>query len=779
VSATQTPGRGTHARGAGQRGTRVREAGARGTRTRGAGPRGTRERRGGEPGTGPRPAQPPRGNRRTAAIAAAAILLAGAAELPLLRVFGSPGLRMVLLAVPAATLVSAGAAMAVTRLLPGRDADGSRAGSSPFSPLAVASGFVTGLAAGALPGLVTATPDPFGPSSISARIEQALTDGWYRLFSVPVPVPYTRSFTDLPFLLAAALAAIIMLAALSRHPAVAVLPAVAGFGGLLVLGADGPVTGTALSGGFALAALIFLVVAAPPTGKRAVTGALTGGALIATTVLIVGAVHPGQPYNPRAAIRLPLDVRVSQDPMALLSALLQTPRVPVLTATLSGALEAQPRNWVLLTYDTYDGAGWTAPGDAKPAVTAGQAPDAIGTGTASVVAASPVTLLPHPASVLASSPADLEYAPDSELLAAPGPVRAYTVRVSVGVPSAAELDGAAVSAGVPPVLMSVPSCTPSALRKLAQDISAATTVPDQQLLRLEQYLSSAPFGYDHAAAPGEGCASINNMLANRKGTSAQFATAFVLAARLLGIPARVAVGYLPGTISGNVDTVTDADAYAWPQAELTGVGWTDFDPTPKSTSNGHQPPREKQPAIQQLQTSAPKTGPVAAPAVTPPPPPSGLSATVRVLLGVGAGVGLVLLWVLAVWLWGARRRTRLRRLPDPAARVLGAWDELLVPLALAGVPIRGRSAQAVAADAARAVPGAARAVRELATLAERALYDQATADDAAVAWELSDGARRPALAAAGRLVRLRRLFVPPLGRSAPPPVPTAPPMIKR
>jgi transglutaminase-like putative cysteine protease len=741
VSATQTRGRGTRGRTAGTRGTRRPLAGRRGTPAR--------------------PAQPPRGNWRTAAIAATAILLAGAAELPLLRVFGSAGLRMVLMAVPAAALAAWAVATAVNRLLPGPGADGRRAaGSSPSSPLAVASGFVAGLAAGALPGLVTATPDPFGPSSLSARLEQALTDGWYRLFSVPVPVPYTRSFTDLPFLLAAALAAIIMLAALSRHPALAVLPAVAGFGGLLVLGADGPVTGTALSGGFALAALIFMVVAAPPAGKRSLAGALTGGALIAATVLVVGAVHPGPPYNPRAKIQLPLDIHVSQDPMAMLSALLQSPKTPVLTAQLSGALLAQPRNWVLLMYDAYDGAGWQAPGDAKPAVTAGNAPDAVGDGTATVVAASALTLLPHSASVLASSPADLEYAPDSELLAAPGPVRTYTVRVSVGIPSVTQLDGAALPSAVPMALTSVPSCVPAALRTLAQEISAATTVPAQELLRLQQYLNSSPFSYDHGAAPGEGCASVNNMLASRKGTSAQFATAFALTARLLGIPARVAVGYLPGTVSGGVDTVTDADAYAWPQAELTGVGWIDFDPTPKNTSQGHQPPREKQPAIQQLQTSAPKTGPVSAPSVEPSPRAGGLSATAKVLFGAGLVVVLVLLWVLAVWLWGARRRGRLRRLQDPAARALGAWDELLVPLGQAGVPISARSAQAVAADAARAVPGTAQAVRDLATLAERALYDQVTADDAASAWELSDDARRPALTAASRWVRLRRLFVP-------------------
>ena len=122
---------------------------------------------------------------------------------------------------------------------------------------------------------------------------------------------------------------------------------------------------------------------------------------------------------------------------------------------MSGALLAAPRNWVLLSYDDYTGAGWQAPGEARPAVAAGAVPSAIGTGTATVVLAAPVTLLPHPAAVLSSSPADLDYAPDLELLAAPAPVRQYTVRVSVGVPSGAALGAAAVPSGMPAALTAV------------------------------------------------------------------------------------------------------------------------------------------------------------------------------------------------------------------------------------------------------------------------------------------------------------------------------------
>jgi hypothetical protein len=699
------------------------------------------------------------GNGRALGLAAVAVLLAVAAELPLLRVFGSPGLRVILLAAPVACVAAVAARTWVNRVLGADDVW------RDSSPVAVGAGFLFGLFTGAVPGIVTAAADPFGPSALIPRLEQALTDGWYRLLSVPVPVPLTRSFTDLPFLLGAALAALLGLCALSRHPGVALVPAVTGFGGLLVLGADGPVTGTLLTGGFALAIVSFLAVAAPPARgavrSRGVTGMLSGGTLIAAAVLVVGVLHPGAPYNPRAKVQLPVDIQITQDPMALLSSLLQTPAVRVFTARLSGALLASPRNWVLLTYDDYTGAGWQAPGDARPAAAAGAVPSAIGTGTATVVMASAITLLPHPAAVLSSSPVDLDYAPDLELLAAPAPVRQYTVRVSVGVPSAAALGQAAVPSGVPAALTAVPSCAPSALNALASQVRAEASLPGEQVERLQAYFSAAPFGYDKAAAPGEGCASINSMLAARKGTSAQFATAFVLTARLLGIPARVAVGYSPGAPADGVTTVTDGDAYAWAEVNLTGIGWLDVDPTPKPTAKGHVPAREKQPALTQIRKSPPKAarvgsgGPIAVP-----PPAGGPGTAAKVAAGIGGLAVLVAAWLALVWAYGTARRSRRRRAPDPAARLLGAWHEALAPLGQAGVPISGQSAPAVAAHAAVTVPAATRQVRALALLAERALYDRVGVADADAAWQLSDQARQSALAAAGWPKRLRRLLLP-------------------
>jgi hypothetical protein len=56
--------------------------------------------------------------------------------------------------------------------------------------------------------------------------------------------------------------------------------------------------------------------------------------------------------------------------------------------------------------------------------------------------------------------------------------------------------------------------------------------------------------------------------------------------RTLGIPARVAVGFLPGApavgSSGTTFSVTGRHAHAWPEAFFQGIGWVAFEPTPRA-----------------------------------------------------------------------------------------------------------------------------------------------------------------------------------------------------
>ena len=72
---------------------------------------------------------------------------------------------------------------------------------------------------------------------------------------------------------------------------------------------------------------------------------------------------------------------------------------------------------------------------------------------------------------------------------------------------------------------------------------------------------------------------------DRRGYCQQFSGTMALMLRMLGIPARVAAGFSPG--SYNRDTrefrVRDLDAHSWVEVYFTGIGWVPFDPTPTAS----------------------------------------------------------------------------------------------------------------------------------------------------------------------------------------------------
>ena len=82
---------------------------------------------------------------------------------------------------------------------------------------------------------------------------------------------------------------------------------------------------------------------------------------------------------------------------------------------------------------------------------------------------------------------------------------------------------------------------------------------------------------------------IQNFYETRRGYCVQFATAMIMMARAQGIPARMAIGFLPGTLSGDRYVVKASDAHAWPELYFQGYGWLRFEPTPGSRS-GTPPP---------------------------------------------------------------------------------------------------------------------------------------------------------------------------------------------
>ena len=206
--------------------------------------------------------------------------------------------------------------------------------------------------------------------------------------------------------------------------------------------------------------------------------------------------------------------------------------------------------------------------------------------------------------------------------------------------------------------------------------------------------------------------AISLFLRSKVGYCVQFATAMVMMARESGIPARMAIGFLPGSADRGTYTVHASDAHAWPELFFDGIGWLRFEPTPSGAQNTVAPPYSLAPTTPDAadpSTSAPSTTarptntrPDGAndPGAQDPTTSSGTSTGDSSFLGPQARTAL--LWVLVGLVAGAlgslavplaaraRLRRRLREAPDEATRVEVEWQAMVERLGDLGViPPRG------------------------------------------------------------------------------------------
>ncbi len=135
-----------------------------------------------------------------------------------------------------------------------------------------------------------------------------------------------------------------------------------------------------------------------------------------------------------------------------------------------------------------------------------------------------------------------------------------------------------------------------ALAEEVYDAAGATTAVEQALALQEWFTSSAGgFTYDLDVPALRGDRALTDfVLEDRVGYCEYFATAMAVMLRETGIPARVAVGFLPGRVSNPASpaegreltefTVSTADAHAWVEVLFPGHGWLTFEPTPRDDS---------------------------------------------------------------------------------------------------------------------------------------------------------------------------------------------------
>ncbi|MEW6059759.1 MAG: transglutaminaseTgpA domain-containing protein [Actinomycetota bacterium] len=117
--------------------------------------------------------------------------------------------------------------------------------------------------------------------------------------------------------------------------------------------------------------------------------------------------------------------------------------------------------------------------------------------------------------------------------------------------------------------------------KIARRWTRSATSPYRKVLAIQRHFLSGSFRYSLDVRRDSGSDALLEFLTEtRKGFCQQFATAMAVMVRELGLPARVAVGFLPGTRLGTTFTVSTEQAHAWVEVLFPGYGWLPFDPTP-------------------------------------------------------------------------------------------------------------------------------------------------------------------------------------------------------
>ena len=184
-------------------------------------------------------------------------------------------------------------------------------------------------------------------------------------------------------------------------------------------------------------------------------------------------------------------------------------------------------------------------------------------------------------------------------------------------------------------------------------------------------------------------AVISTFLDVKSGYCVHFASSMAVMARLVGIPARVAVGFLPGELETDEKTreqyysVTSHDLHAWPELYFEDVGWVPFEPTPgRGVVPDYEAPVVDDPATPNVDESRPLPESTTAPSLagrepnlppedTPTGPGEESFDWTPVLWTVGiVAIALLTLFAPASWRRIIRSRRLLSRSPEQY------WQEL-------------------------------------------------------------------------------------------------------
>jgi transglutaminase-like putative cysteine protease len=130
--------------------------------------------------------------------------------------------------------------------------------------------------------------------------------------------------------------------------------------------------------------------------------------------------------------------------------------------------------------------------------------------------------------------------------------------------------------------LQLPSTVPARVTALAHDITGGAATTYDKVRAIETWMrENTTYTRDIPPLPADADAVDQHLFVDRRGFCEQIATSTAVLLRSVGVPARIADGFVPGeeSLLGGEFTVTAKDAHAWVEVWFPGVGWQAFDPT--------------------------------------------------------------------------------------------------------------------------------------------------------------------------------------------------------
>lgn len=288
----------------------------------------------------------------------------------------------------------------------------------------------------------------------------------------------------------------------------------------------------------------------------------------------------------------------------------------VMTAVLQTEANLAGVHWRGMSYDVYTGRGWALSEERTEPLAASQ-PIALPL----VEATAPVSQTVHwllderltrytlGLPMQLNQPVRAIWRGQTDLVRVNSEEPIYTALTQISQATPEMLRETAVS-NIPPTILArytaLPNSVPQRIHDLAQEIAGGQSNPYDQARAIEQFLRQYTYSLDVDSPPRSADPVDYFLFEQQAGYCDFYASAMVVLARSVGLPARLAVGYLaqPPDASG-IQTVYQINGHSWAEVYFADFGWVAFEPTAAFSSPHSNPTNLNQPP--ELAQSEPET----------------------------------------------------------------------------------------------------------------------------------------------------------------------------